>query len=114
MGSYWTLLQVWEEHSLRSQVLLELAWQSPGLCRGRGHLTHSKALGHPAATGCHGRAENRVGDLGLDLGWGRGVKEGRTQAGSLGEESPWLVSGWLGLGLVVVVAGSTERPSIGD
>ena len=29
-------------------------------------------------------------------------------------ESPWLGASWLGLGLVAVMAGSTERCSTGD
>lgn len=42
-------------------------------------------------------------------------QRGGAPAGPEGK-NPWLVRGWLGLGLSVVVAmaGSAERPSMGD
>jgi hypothetical protein len=36
----------------------------------------SQVLRHPGVTECHGRAENEVGALGLDITWGREGKWG--------------------------------------
>lgn len=47
---------------------------------------------------------------GLGLGW-RG-KEKKALAGSGGKDRPWFVGGWLGL--VEALAGSAERPPVGD
>jgi hypothetical protein len=64
-------------------------------------LFASQALGHPATTGSHRRAENnRLEAQGLDLvGVGVGVGEGGSSSWSRGESS-WLSSagGSLGLG----------------
>lgn len=68
----------------------------------------SQALGHPGATGSCGRAENgvEVRRLALALVWGR-----KEEPCWSCRQSPWLVGGWLELGLVAAVARNAERPS---
>lgn len=83
---------------------------SPGLQRLE--PSGSQTLGYPDAAGSQGRAENRVGACRLDLAQGRRGKEGRAQAGSCREESPWLAL--RGLGLVEALVVSSERLSAED
>ena len=71
-----------------------------------------QALGHPGTARCHRRAENGVGTRGLDLAQGWGKRESPSWPHG---DSPWLDDGGgHGLGLAVVMAGSAERPSMGD
>lgn len=67
-------------------------------------LSGSQAFRYPGTSGC---TENRVAALRLDLAQGQ-----------VGRGSGWSSRGVLdlslGLGLAVVMAGSTERPSMGD
>jgi hypothetical protein len=65
----------------------------------------------PGTTGSLGRAENRVGAWGgLDLTQDRGKRGGAAQAGSCEGVLSFLVIAGLSLVLVVVMAGSSERP----
>lgn len=52
-------------------------------------------LGNTAATGCHGRAENRVRLPWLALAWGRSEKRERRELH--GDKSVVGLFGWLGL-----------------
>lgn len=69
-------------------------------------LWSSQVLGHSGAAGSLRRAENGIWAHQLDLAWGQGKR--RNLAGPVGESLA------AGLGLVVVMAGSTEKPSIRD
>jgi hypothetical protein len=69
-------------------------------------LWGSQALGHSDATGCFRRAENGIWAHWLDLVWGQG-KRGNL-ASPVGRILGLMAAG---MGLVVVMAGSTERPS---
>ena len=76
-------------------------WQGPGWVAGG-----SQALRHTSATGSRWRAEQRrVGAWGLHLAWGQG--EWQREALAI----PMVI---VVLGLMMVVAGSAERPSMGD
>ena len=99
------------EHSLGSQELPSLAWD-PLVCMEAKDVRFSLS-GTADATGCHGRAENRVG---TPLVQAEG--ESRQWRASFS----WVPRGGKGvlglfvrqLGLVESIAGSTTRPPAGD
>lgn len=62
----------------------------PWACKEAGAIS-SKTLGHPGTTGCHRRAEDRLGALGLDLAQVQGGKRGGCSGWSRWEKS---LSGW--------------------
>ena len=86
-----------------ARALSGISWDC-GLCRGPSHLV----LGHADDR----RAENRVGTCGLDLAWGRRGKQ--RNSGWVPQERESLACFGGQLGLVEAMAGSTERPSVGD
>lgn len=84
----------------------------PGPAR-RPELSGSQALGHLGTAGSYGRAENGVGACGLDLARGQDGERGRALAGPSVTVLGLTVVAGLSLGLVVAMAGSTEKPSMG-
>ena len=65
----------------------------------RSGTSGSQTLGHPGATGSHGRAEYEEGAGQLDLALGPRGKREESSGWIPWGESPWLVRGWLSLGL---------------